>query len=91
MVIYYIVQCNFTLLSSPYLLVFGNDRVMCYTRADDVAGGTCAWGKTFMMFFCFMDFKSFVIIYVTKLGVCNRQSQFVDFDLLQYNKCCKFS
>ncbi|QCE11062.1 hypothetical protein DEO72_LG10g2295 [Vigna unguiculata] len=26
-------------LSSPYLLVFGDDRVMRYTRADDVAGG----------------------------------------------------
>jgi len=26
-------------MSSPYLLVFGDDRVMCYTGADDVAGG----------------------------------------------------
>jgi len=26
-------------MSSPYLLVFGNDRVMRYTGADDVAGG----------------------------------------------------
>ncbi|QCD78509.1 hypothetical protein DEO72_LG1g2143 [Vigna unguiculata] len=25
--------------SSPYLLVFGDDRVMRYTGADDVAGG----------------------------------------------------
>jgi len=26
-------------MSSPFLLVFGDDRVMCYTGADDVAGG----------------------------------------------------
>ena len=26
-------------MSSPYLLVFCDDRVMRYTRADDVAGG----------------------------------------------------
>jgi len=26
-------------MSSPYLLVFGDDRVMRYTEADDVAGG----------------------------------------------------
>jgi len=26
-------------MSSPYLLVFGDDRVMRYTRADDVASG----------------------------------------------------
>jgi len=26
-------------MSSPYLLVFGDDRVMHYTGADDVAGG----------------------------------------------------
>jgi len=26
-------------MSSPYLLVFRDDRVMCYTGADDVAGG----------------------------------------------------
>jgi len=26
-------------MSSPYLLVFGDDRVMRYTGADDVAGG----------------------------------------------------
>jgi len=25
-------------LSSPYLLVFGDDRVMCYTGANDVIG-----------------------------------------------------
>ena len=28
------------ILSSPYLLVFGDDRVTCYTRADDVVGDT---------------------------------------------------
>jgi len=27
------------ILSSPYLLVFGDDRVTCYTGADDVSGG----------------------------------------------------
>jgi len=27
-------------VSSPYVLVFGNDRVICYTRAYDVAGGS---------------------------------------------------
>ena len=27
-------------VNSPYLLVFGDDRAMRYTRADDVAGGT---------------------------------------------------
>jgi len=26
-------------MSSPYLLVFGDDRVMRYTGVDDVAGG----------------------------------------------------
>jgi len=26
-------------MSSPFLLVFGDDRVMRYTGADDVAGG----------------------------------------------------
>jgi len=26
-------------MSSPYLLVFGDDRVMRYTGADDVTGG----------------------------------------------------
>jgi len=26
-------------MSLPYLLMFGDDRVMRYTRADDVAGG----------------------------------------------------
>jgi len=26
-------------MSSPCLLVFGDDRVMCYTGADDVVGG----------------------------------------------------
>jgi len=26
-------------MSSPYLLVFGDDRVMRYTGANDVAGG----------------------------------------------------
>jgi len=26
-------------LSSPYLIVFGDDRVMCYMGADDVVGG----------------------------------------------------
>jgi len=28
---------QFDIVSSPYLLVFGDDRVMCYTGADDVA------------------------------------------------------
>jgi len=37
-------------------------------------GEGLTWGKTFMMFSCFMDFKRFVIIYLTRLGVCNRQS-----------------
>jgi len=27
-------------ISSPYLLVFGDNRVMRYTRSDDVIGGT---------------------------------------------------
>jgi len=27
-------------ISSPYLLVFGDDRVMRYTGVDNVAGGT---------------------------------------------------
>jgi len=27
-------------MNSPYLLVFGDDRVMRYTGADDVASGT---------------------------------------------------
>jgi len=61
--------------------VFSDDRVMCYTGANDVtgvAGEACfaeglAWGKAFMMFSCFMDFKHFVNIYLTKLGICNRQ------------------
>jgi len=26
-------------VSSPYLCVFGDDRVMCYTRANNVIGG----------------------------------------------------
>jgi len=26
-------------MSSPYLLMFGDDRVMCHTKANDVAGG----------------------------------------------------
>jgi len=26
-------------MSSPYLLMFGDDRVMRYTGADDVVGG----------------------------------------------------
>jgi len=26
-------------MSSPFLLVFGDDRVMRYTGADDVSGG----------------------------------------------------
>jgi len=26
-------------MSSPYLLVFGDDRVMRYTEADDITGG----------------------------------------------------
>jgi len=29
--------CLFS-LRSPFLLMFGDDRVTCYTRADDVAG-----------------------------------------------------
>jgi len=36
--------CNvyiiFYIISSPYLLVFCDDRVMCCTRANDVAGGS---------------------------------------------------
>jgi len=34
----YLLYC-FILLNSPYLLVFGDNRVMCYTGADDVASG----------------------------------------------------
>jgi len=26
-------------LSSPFLYVFGDDRVICYTGIDDVSGG----------------------------------------------------
>jgi len=33
-----------------------------------------AWGKAFVLFSYFMDFKRFVNIYLTRLGVCNRQS-----------------
>ena len=40
-------ECVFTLycllfgysLSSPYLCVFDNDRVTCYTRTNNVSGG----------------------------------------------------
>jgi len=36
----YLFNCvvHFFLLSSPYLLVFGDDHVMCYIGANDVAG-----------------------------------------------------
>jgi len=27
-------------VSLPYLLVFGDDHVICYTGADDVTGGS---------------------------------------------------
>jgi len=37
-------------------------------------GEGLAWGKTFMMFYCFIDFKHFVISYLTRFIVCNRQS-----------------
>ena len=30
-----------------------------------------AWGKAFMMFSCFMDFKHFVNLYLTRLRICN--------------------
>ena len=62
--------------------MFGDDCVMRYTgqmmmlvvlmkhRFEE----GLAWGKAFMMFSCFMYFKCFVIIYLTRLGVCNRQS-----------------
>jgi len=36
--LYYIYE--FHTINSPYLLVFGDDRVIRYTGADDVAGGT---------------------------------------------------
>jgi len=26
-------------MSSPYLFIFGDDRVSCYTRVEDVASG----------------------------------------------------
>jgi len=29
----------YSILSSPYLLVLGDDRVTCYTEVDDVSGG----------------------------------------------------
>jgi len=35
----YVCVCVFLYVSSPYLLVFSDDRVMCYTGADDVRGG----------------------------------------------------
>jgi len=38
MVIYYFLWCTFIQLSSPYLLVFVDDRVMRYMGVDDVAG-----------------------------------------------------
>jgi len=70
------------MLSSPYLLVFGDDHVMRYTEQMMLEvvlmkhrfRKGLAWGKTFMMFSCFMDFKRFVIIYLTRLDFCNRQS-----------------
>jgi len=37
------------------------------------SGEGLAWGKTFMMFSYFMDFKHFVNIYLTRLEICNRQ------------------
>jgi len=34
-------HCFFSFyFNSPYLLMFGDDRVTCYTRAYDVSGGT---------------------------------------------------
>jgi len=35
----YVCVCVCLYVSSPYLLVFGDDRVIHYTRTDDVAGG----------------------------------------------------
>ena len=37
-----ILNCDFIYMyvSSPYLLVFGDDCVICYTGADDVVGGS---------------------------------------------------
>jgi len=32
-----------------------------------------ALGKSFMMFSCFMDFKHFIKIYLTRPEICNRQ------------------
>jgi len=32
--------CCMLYVSSPYLLVFGDDHVMCYTRANDFVGGS---------------------------------------------------
>jgi len=54
-------------------------------------GEGIARGKAFMMFSCFMDFKLLVNLYLTRLGICNRRLWFVDFGLLRYNKCFKFS
>jgi len=49
---------NLIYVSLPYLLVFHDDRVMRYTRADDVTGGAGeaynqsgdAWGFDFIVF-----------------------------------------
>jgi len=61
--------------------VFGDDRVMHYREqmmlqellVKHSFGKGLAWGKTFMMFSCFMDFKHFLNIYLTRLEICNRQ------------------
>ena len=37
--IYIWIVSIYVYVSSPYLLVFGDDRVMHYTIANDVAGG----------------------------------------------------
>jgi len=36
----YIFELLYVSVSSPYLLVFDDDRVILYTGADDVAGGS---------------------------------------------------
>jgi len=56
--------------------VFGDDRVIHYTGADDVTGGVgeaqsqsgAGVGKRFMEFYFFMNFKDFVNIYFIRLG-----------------------
>jgi len=36
--IYFIKLCVYMVMSSPFLFVFGDDRVTCHTWADDIQG-----------------------------------------------------